>query len=115
MMKLHTRLKLLQEAFECFQQITQWIPWAMHHATEYHHKAEVLINILEVQDCGSIGGFDRENPMKRITGYELYDRFLTVLAKHNNESDLKEACYFTPQTLGDYFKKARELRETFNK
>lgn len=113
-MKLTTRLRLLQTAFECFQQITQWIPWKISNATEYHYKAEAIIEILEITDCGSVGGFDPENPIQRISNYELYDRFLTVLTKHNNAYDLEKSCYFSPQTLADYFKKVYELRETYN-
>jgi len=114
-MKLHIRIALLQRAFDDFQMISQWIPWQMEHAAKYHNKAESIIDYLEVVDCGSIGGYDNANPIKRSGHYELYDRFLTVLAKHNNQDDLKNCCYFTPQTLGDYFKKVYDLRETFNK
>ena len=114
-LQAYMRIKVLQNIFDSFQQITQWLPNHPGSAFEYHSKAEIMIDFLEVLDCGSVGGFDPEAPVIRITEYALYDRFLSVLKKYNNENDLKMACYFTPDSLGEYFKKLGELREIFNK
>jgi len=104
------RVKILQIIFEDFQQITQWLPNTIENSLEYHHKAEQLIEILEVADCGSVGGFDNANPVKRITGYELYDRFLALVHKYKDEDKIKKSCGFTLESLGKYFKTIVNLR-----
>jgi hypothetical protein len=54
------RQTILDTAAECLAQVEQWSE--LHHfgsAAEYYAKAEALIELLEVDDCGSVGGFDR--------------------------------------------------------
>jgi len=114
-MTTQTRIKLLNHIFEHFQQCTQWVPNNYNRASEYSKKAEALIDFIEVQDCDRIGGFDCKNPIKRTTGYELYDRFLTLVRKYKNETDIENSCYFNLQSLGTYFSMLSKLREQFNK
>jgi len=122
MSKTITRKTILQDAFEAFQQISQWLPNHIDTAAEYSAQAKALVELLEVHDCGSVGGYDRTNPnwnppngdsmghMKRITGFALYDRFLALLAKYPDDK-LVKCCQFSPKTLGDYFKTIVEQRE----
>ena len=102
---LRTRLKILNEIFFNFQQITQWLPSHIEHASKYYYKAEVLIEFLETEDCGSVGGFDLANPNHKVTAFQLYDRFLTLMRKYH------KACTFDPVTLGVYFIKLSKLRD----
>jgi len=75
------------------------------------NKAEALIQLLEVQDCGSVGGFDTNQ-----SGHDsLYERFLYLGRKYNQLSGIKKNCYFTPLKLKKYFDAVKGLRETFNK
>lgn len=103
---------ILQNIFSFFQQMTQWLSHPNNYA-EYHNKALSLIELLEVYDCGSVGGFDRENKNQTITTYNLYDRFLTLVRKENTE--LKKEIYFTVETMTEYWKEINKLREKFNK
>lgn len=102
------RLTILQEIFYNFQQMSQWI--ILESYSKYYHRAEQLIELLEVEDCGSVGGFDEKNPTINKTGFRLYDRFLTLLKKKRDASKLEPICGFTPKSLGDYFKEVQTLR-----
>jgi hypothetical protein len=107
-----TRIQILQEIFECFQQVTQWMPGTTTDAdysngvTKYLFKAEALIEILEVTDCGSTGGFDKGQESQG-----LVERFLWLLDKYNKRTDIKESCGFTPDSIHKYFCKTDELRD----
>lgn len=103
---------ILQEIFSNFQAMTQWLDEPDNYA-KYANKAEALIEILEVEDCGSVGGYDQENQNKLVSGYTLYDRFLTLIRKENTR--LQKECYFTPKTMTSFFKQLINLREKFNK
>ncbi len=107
-MNKELRKTILQTIFDHFQMVSQ-----DPLDTESFYKAVGLIELLEVEDCGSVGGFDRENPMQHVTGFDAYDRFLTLLRKENIK--LEKELYFTPETLGKYFTQLYELREKFNK
>jgi hypothetical protein len=109
-MKMKRKI-ILQEIFEHFQQMTQWATVNPDSYSKYYHKAESLIELLEVQDCGSIGGFDRKNPHKKNTGLDLYDRFLTLMNKTKQRPKLESICGFTPLILAEYFKSLNKLRE----
>ena len=57
------RKKILEQIDRYLKQVEQ------HHksqsfayALKYHAKAEALIELLEGQDCGSYGGYDRDDP-----------------------------------------------------
>ncbi len=88
-----SRLTILNEIMACFYQVIQWDEFCYDtkdNVVEYQHKADTLIELLEVEDCGSCGGFDKNNPLKRETNYKSFDRFLCVLRKYNKPSDLDE-------------------------
>lgn len=104
------RIAILQDTFRYFQQITQWIPFHLDTASKYMQKAESLIELLEVQDCGSIGGFDKDNPVINTTGFSLYDRYLALVHKYNNEADIEPVCDFTLDTMSAYYIELKTLR-----
>lgn len=104
------RITLLQKTFSHFQCASQWIVSNPSEYAEYLHRAEAIIQILEIDDCGSTGGYDRDNKCKKVTGFKLYDRFLTVIRKENQYSDLKDECNFDVETLGEFYKYVNELR-----
>jgi len=98
------RLTILNLIFENFTAIPSNLPHHMHLADKYINRAELLIEELEVMDCGSIGGFDKKAPVIKITGYKLYDRYLALLNKHNKPEDIQEECGWDIKTLTKYFK-----------
>ena len=105
---------MLQDIFNDFQQITQWIPNHFEDAAKYMNKAESLIEFLEVEDCGSVGGFDDENPVIPVTGWKLYDRFIALVNKYHFYAQVSKECYFNIESLGEYFTMSGCLREHFN-
>lgn len=111
--RMVNRIFILNAIFSHFQQITQWLPNHIETAAKYMYKAESLIEVLESDDCESIGGFDRTSPVLRESGFMLYDRFLALVRKYNNKSDIEKECQFDLDTLGAYFKQLFELRSSF--
>ena len=107
------RIKILNDIFSNFQQITQWLPNNIDYAAKYMFKAESLIERLEEDDCGSVGGFDQKSPVIRKSRFLLYDRFMALVRRYDNKSDIKKCCQFDLENLGEYFKKLSELRSTF--
>jgi len=105
------RLDVLEAIFSNFQQMSQWNILFPDSYAKYYQKAEQLIEMLEVEDCGFIGGFDKKNPLVNETGFKLYDRFLTLLNKKKRASKLEQICGFTPTLLGKYFQTILSLRE----
>jgi hypothetical protein len=104
------RITILQAIFSHFQQMTQWITTSPGNYSKYFNKAESLIELLEIHDCGSVGGFDKKSPVKwGESGMHLYDRFLALLRKE--ETKLKKEVYFTPETLRQYWKHISNERE----
>ena len=99
---------VLNRIFSELQSNTQW------HGPEgvdYNAKALGLIELLEIVDCGSVGGHDRTNPNQRITGHELYDRFLTLLRKHPVSADaVKPICGIDTVMLARYYARLVNLR-----
>ena len=102
--KSPSRKEILTEILDCFQGMFQWLTTLPEHYTKYANQAEVLIELLEVVDCGSVGGFDRNNPSvvrpadgsylgsagscrPKVdeTGFALFDRFLMVLRKYDTK------------------------------
>lgn len=71
--------------------------------------------MLQVKDCGSVGGFDKKNPIVIKSGFNLYDRFIALVNKHNNDSDIEKGLNFNLNTLCEYFKTLINLRENFLK
>lgn len=113
-MEHKARIKILQMIFESFQQMTQWVTTNPNSYAEYHNQAKALIELLEIEDCGSIGGFDKDSPLPKICKYELYDRFLALINKHDDFDNIKPCCEFTPRDLIRYFNILDMTRETFN-
>lgn len=112
-----SRIEILRRIFSDFQQITQWNGSHYDNCADSERKAEAAIILLEVTDCGSVGGYDKDSPCNVVTKYKLYDRFLAVFNKYNTDDDIftnkkkkDEYCGFTIKTLGDYFKQSNELR-----
>jgi len=109
-----TRIQILNRIAELFQYATQW------HGTDvscekYLHQAEALIELLEVTDYGSIGGFDYKNPVIAHTRHELYNRFLALVNKYGDAKRIKKQCHFDLISMGEYYSQLVSLRETFNK
>jgi len=64
-----------------FAMIRQWRDMStssLESATGYYYKAVALIEVLEVDDCGSVGGFGNEHAINKLKGkYDsLFARFL---------------------------------------
>jgi len=108
------RIVVLQEIFDNFHQMTQWVNHPNNYC-KYHYKALSLVEFLEVEDCGSTGGFDREFPLKHITKYNLFDRFLVLLRKYNDEENISPICDFTVEDLKKYFFTINKLRDNLHK
>jgi hypothetical protein len=103
------RIKLLQRIFGHFQQAIQWLPNDPDSYLEYINKAESIIELLEIEDCGSVGGFDEKNPLQNIYDFDLYDRFVCLVNKYKNINDIKNICDFTVEKIGIYFNKVSVL------
>jgi hypothetical protein len=110
-MKQPTRRQILSDILDCFQGMYQWV-CSPEHYSKYAHKAEALIELLEVVDCGSVGGFDRNNQSvvcnnhccpKNATGFRLFDRFLMVLNKYS--TNLTSVCGHNVEFFFKFFKK----------
>jgi len=87
------RIAILNKIMGCFQQVVQWDKFGYdtkESVVEYQHKAVVLIELLEVDDCMSVGGFDDSNKLGRETKNRSFNRFLCVLRKYNKPSDLRD-------------------------
>lgn len=114
-MEHQNRIEILNRIFGHFQQVTQWMPNHIDTASKYIFKAESLIEKLEIEDCGQIGGYDINNLPRNESGYVLYDRFLALVRKYNHESSIKPVCHFDLQTMKQYFQKLVKLHESSNK
>ncbi len=87
------RIVILKEISESLKRSAQWMkmkPEWLDRSSKYLIKAESLIEILEVKDCGSIGGFDQANqlPGRREGSYDLCERFLLLTRKHKDEKKI---------------------------
>lgn len=80
------RLVVLQEIFELFGQVRQYAELRDYKfANDYQNRAESLIELLEVFDCGSLGGFDDGQEEQ-----DLFGRFIWLLNKYNSKKDLNQ-------------------------
>lgn len=104
-----TRQSILQEIFEEFQQMTQWVTASPQMYSEHYNRAAGLVECIEVYDCGSIGGFDKLSPVKHETGLRLYDRFLALLRRNNTK--IKSICGFTVPKMTKYWSTINSLRD----
>jgi hypothetical protein len=107
-----TRKIILQTIFNNFQGMTQWLTSPDHYLENYN-QAVALIELLEVEDCGSVGGYDPSNKVKwNESGFHEYDRFLALLRK--KDTKLEKEIYFTPETMRKFWLEVSNLREKFN-
>lgn len=106
------RLLVLHNIFEELEMAQQWLPDSPDSHLEHLHKAEALIELLEVLDCGSTGGYDPKSPVPEDAPSELYGRFLAVLRRYNKDSDIKKRYNHTVASLGKYLQGLQDLKET---
>lgn len=110
------KIKLLNNVFDNFQQITQWLPNQLDTANNYESKVCAILDILE----DDIFGVRRTRfkrgyiPKYESCGNNLYDRFYFIVKESRYDSHIKKVCYFDVEKLYQYFKKLSELRESFN-
>lgn len=84
---------ILKSIGDCLDRVKQWakvnprdpVGW-YENAAAYSAKAEALINLLEIDDCGSSGGFDeKRNQKESMTVEERYE-FLKSLPQRPRSS-----------------------------
>lgn len=87
--------KILTEALSCFQQMAQWNQSHNFELTyKYQSRAKALIELVEVHDCGSTGGFSKGQQPKGNDGpikyerefYSLYARWLFLAEKYGYDT-----------------------------
>lgn len=105
------RIIILNNIFGYFQQIIQWLPNHIDKASKYMYNTESLIALLEINDCGSVGGFDRTNKVLNESGFSLYNRFLALVRKYNNEKEIKVVSGIDLNDLKNYFLELSELHD----
>lgn len=94
-----TREVILNEIFERIQQGFAWHHYMTYRGIENFLKATALIELLEVFDCGSTGGFDKRQPEASSGASGLCSRLDWLTKKHNSyESDTLK---FTRQQLAE--------------
>ena len=99
------RLYLLNRIGQHLAMMIQWhrepaeVSWTQN-VTEYATKAEALIEVLEVLDCGSVGGYDSGFDQKKT----LFGRWVWL---YNKVHDVKKFNYcsgqYTYRTMKKYF------------
>jgi len=99
------RLDVLKMIGDCLFDAMQWSkykdPSCAHFAVSYYDKAESLIELLEIHDCKSVGGFDKGQPHPG----NIFDRFDWLCKKYHDPEKIKFACGISSyQNLRDYFK-----------
>jgi hypothetical protein len=67
------------------KELTQMNMWAavpdFDHAAQCSHRADALMNLLEKQDCGMIGGYDIDQPPPQLGIKGLNDRYTWLKRK----------------------------------
>lgn len=111
------QIKLLNQVFDYFQAITQWLPNNLDTANHYDSKAVAIIDALEDDLFGMRRSRFKRGyiPKYESSGSHIYDRFYYIVKELKCEKDIKRVCYFKVDELHSYFKQLSELRETFNK
>ena len=88
---------ILTEVLNCFQQMAQWSRSCnFDNVSANKSGAEALLELVEVHDCGSVGGFGKGqrgsyvSPMKYGVKYHsLYARWLFLAEKYGyDESEI---------------------------
>lgn len=110
-------VKLLNQAFDNFQQITQWLPNQLDTANNYDSKTVAIIDILEEDLFGMHRARFKRGYIPKYTpcGSNLYDRFYFIVKEGKFEKNIKKICYFDVDSMYHYFRQLAELRESFNK
>jgi acyl-CoA-binding protein len=76
------RLMILNHIKEHLASMKQWADSKNYdYAYQSQAKAESLIELLEVNDCGQMGGFDKNQPHT----HNLKDRYKWLLGKYPNK------------------------------
>jgi len=76
------RQTILDMIGDNFQSVIQWSGHAdFGRCAKYSDKAEGLIELLEIHDCGSTGGFDEDQP----TASNLFDRWDWLYRKYGQD------------------------------
>lgn len=84
---------LLNVIGDNLHQAMQWsdkAEWA-NKVAEYYYKAEALIEVLEIVDCGSIGGHDKGQPR----ACSLFNRWDWLYRKYGNPAGKRFGCDLT--------------------
>ena len=69
------RAAILKRIDENMQQVRQWVDMAEYAlAATYQAKAEALVEVLEIADCGSVGGFDTKRGQPSVSSVKGRDR-----------------------------------------
>jgi hypothetical protein len=110
-------LKLLNQVFDCLQEMTQWVPNSMYLANECIIRASALLDILEEDIFGvRRNAFKKGHvPKYKPCGVKLYDRFYYIVKEFKCEKQIKKICYFDVESMYEYYKQLSELRESFNR
>lgn len=66
-------LKNIEKSLSAIKQWSEMQQW--ENAAKYAAKADALIELLEVDDCGSIGGFDAKRGQDRDRHWTLTERY----------------------------------------
>ena len=92
---------LLERAYQHLKQVVQWKnydkPTWSSTATQYYYLAEEILSIVEILDCGSVGGFGKGQKYTDT----LFPRFIWLYLKYVGD----------PKTLPDYDKITKNLND----
>jgi len=102
-----SRTAILKAIFCCLQSSIVNKPIAPDWTAtrvKYLFKAEALIELLEVHDCGSTGGFDKEIGRPNGDGnLSFYDRFAWLVKKYDLQKEVEKGQSYTIAHLRRYF------------
>lgn len=98
------RITILNKIFHNLLLVKQWNINHPQNSIEYHYKALGLIELLEVDDCGSVGGYDKSNKLLKVSEHSPFNRFYTLVNKHNDFDNISTTNGIGIDELKDYFK-----------
>lgn len=84
--KSPNRVTILKDIFDDLCMIVQWegMKNCPENVVEYHYRAQAMIELLEVHDCGSTGGYDTNQPTAR----NIFDRWDWLVKKYHKLEDI---------------------------
>jgi hypothetical protein len=98
-------LKLCNDGLKQLQSIVQW--WKMYdfeYINKYMNVFQHIVEELEGNYCGSIGGFGGFQNEKRISPIQLFDRYYFLITKaYKIENEVKGAYGFTLNKAHNFF------------